>query len=80
MEVSVSLSCLFVHEPPPNYSGVLQFHFHHGSSSMDHPTVFTHFPRKSGARSGPPQSTAPLILMYNMLLTHTGMCPEFNNK
>ena len=56
MEVSVSLSCLFVHEPPyQDFSSVLQSRF---SSRF-----FVHgpphrFPRKSGARSGSPQLLA----------------------
>ena len=41
MEVSVSLSCLFVHEPPyQDYSSVLQSCFRRGSSCMDHCTTF----------------------------------------
>ena len=53
MEVSISLSCLFVHEPPYQivvvcYNSV----FCHGSLRMDHCTVFY---VKSEARSGLPQ-------------------------
>ena len=61
MEVSVSLSCLFVHEPPyqTTVASVLQFHFS--------PQFFAHeppyrFPRKSGARSGSPQLTDILFI------------------
>ena len=47
MEISVSLSCLFVHEPPYQTTVVCcNPVFHCGRSSMDHPTVFTHFLRK----------------------------------
>ena len=56
MEISVSLSCLFVHEPPYQTTVVCcNPVFHRGRSCMDHPTVFTRFPRKCGARSGSPQ-------------------------
>ena len=41
MEVSVSLLCLFVHEPLyQDYSSVLQSRFHHGSLRIDHRTAF----------------------------------------
>ena len=41
MGVSVSLSCLFVHEPPYQiYTNVLQSCFFPGSSRMDHRIVF----------------------------------------
>ena len=41
MEVSVSLSCLFVHKPPYQTTVVCcNADFRHGSSCMDHRTVF----------------------------------------
>ena len=40
MEVSISLSCLFVHEPPYQTTVVCcNAVFHRGSSRMDHRTV-----------------------------------------
>ena len=54
MEVFVSLLCWVVHEPPyQDYSSVLQPHFCHGSSCMDHCTAFPH---KSGAH--------PIVMDY----------------
>ena len=56
MEISVSLSCLFVHEPPYQTTVVCcNLVFHRGRSHMDHPTIFMRFPCKCGARSGSPQ-------------------------
>ena len=41
MEVSISLSCLFVHEPPYQTTAVCcNAIFHRASSRMDHRTVF----------------------------------------
>ena len=43
MEVSVSLSCLFVHEPPYQTTVIVvccNAVFRHSSSRMDHHTVF----------------------------------------
>ena len=55
MEISISLSHLFVHEPP--YQTIVVSCnpvFHCGYSRMT-PTIFTHFPHKCGARLGSPQ-------------------------
>ena len=56
MGVSVSLSCLFVHESPYQTTLVCCIPvFCRCLSRMDHPTIFHKFPRKSGAHSGSPQ-------------------------
>ena len=56
MEISVGLSCLFVHEPPYQTTVVCcNPVFQRGYSCMDRPTVFTHFPHECGACSGSPQ-------------------------
>ena len=46
MKISVSLSCLFVREPPYQATVVCcNPAFRCGYSCMDHPTVFMRFPR-----------------------------------
>ena len=46
MKISVSLLCLFVHEPPYQTTVVCcNPAFRCGYLCMDHPTVFTCFPR-----------------------------------
>ena len=77
MELSVSLSCLFVHEPPCQTTVVCcNPVFHHDYLCMDHPTVFTRFPRKCGAYSGSLQyeifkrSLVEHICIYKFSETH----------
>ena len=82
MEISVSLSCLFVHEPPYQTTVVCcNPVFHHGRSHMDHPAVFTCFPHKCGARSGSPQLAfypqKPIIKYSSSLLVYIAELTAF---
>ena len=62
MEVSVSLSCLFVHEPPYQTTVVCSNAvFRRGSSRMDHHTVF--HVRVGLAQARPNNTYTPLGLV-----------------